>query len=112
MLKIIPGVADVVSRGGFIKRYPVSLDLPKMKSYNVSLQQVFNSLGRGNANAGGSYIEQGEHQYLIRGIGLLRSSEDIGNVIVAEHNGTPLPIKDIADVYPEHRPAPGPCWKG
>jgi heavy metal efflux system protein len=97
-LKLIPGVADVVSRGGFIKQYQVSLDLPKMKSYNVSMQQVFTALGRGNANAGGSYIEQGEQQYLIRGIGLLRSGEDIGSVVVAERSGTPLLIKDIADV--------------
>jgi cobalt-zinc-cadmium resistance protein CzcA len=87
-----------VSRGGFIKQYEVSLDLPKMKSYSVSMQQVFTALGRGNANAGGSYIEQGEQQYLIRGIGLLRSGEDIGNVVVAERNGTPLLIKDIASV--------------
>jgi len=97
-LKLIPGVADVVSRGGFIKQYEVSLDLPKMKSYNVPMQQVFTALGRGNANAGGSYIEQGEQQYLIRGIGLLRSGEDIGNVVLAERNGTPLLIKDIASV--------------
>ena len=97
-LKMTPGVADVVSRGGFIKQYQVNLDLRKMKSYNISMQQVFQSLGRGNANAGGSYIEQGEQQYLIRGIGLLRSSDDIGHVVVAERNGTPLLIRDIADV--------------
>ena len=47
----------------------------------VSLQQVFNALGRGNANAGGNYLEQGEQQYLIRGIGLLRSPEDIGSIV-------------------------------
>ena len=97
-LKMTPGVGDVVSRGGFIKRYQVNLDLAKLKSYGTSMQQVFTALNRGNANAGGSYLEQGEQQYLIRGIGLLRSSEDIGNVIVTERNGTPLLIKDIADV--------------
>ncbi len=97
-LKMTPGVGDVVSRGGFIKRYQVNLDLAKLKSYGTSMQQVFTALNRGNANAGGSYLEQGEQQYLIRGIGLLRSSADIGNVIVAERNGTPLLIKDIADV--------------
>ena len=96
-LKIIPGVADVVTRGGFIKQYQVNADLAKMKSYNITLQQVFTALGRGNANAGGSYIEQGEQQYLIRGIGLLGSKDDIGNVLVAERNGTPLLIKDIAE---------------
>ncbi len=97
-LKMIPGVADVVSRGGFIKQYQVNLDLPKMKSYNVSMQQVFTALSRGNANAGGSYIEQGEQQYLIRGLGLFRSMADISNVVVAERNGTPLLIRDIAAV--------------
>lgn len=97
-LKMTPGVGDVVSRGGFIKRYQVSLDLAKMKAYDISMQQVIAALDRGNANAGGSYIEQGEQQYLIRGIGLLRSADDIGNVIVAERNGTPLLVKDIAEV--------------
>ena len=57
-----------------------------MKSYGVTLQQVFTALGRGNANAGGNYIEQGEQQYLIRGIGLLRSPDDIGSIVVAEHS--------------------------
>src|SRR2546425_12779268 len=97
-LKMAPGVGDVVSRGGFIKRYQVNLDLAKLKSYGISMPQIFTALNRGNANAGGSYLEQGEQQYLIRGIGLLRSSEDIGNVIVAERSGTPLLIKDVADV--------------
>ncbi len=97
-LKMTPGVADVVSFGGFIKRYQVNLDLAKMQFNKISLQQVFTALGRGNANAGGSYLEQGEQQYLIRGIGLLRSKDDIRNIVVAERNGTPLMIGDLAGV--------------
>ena len=97
-LKTIPGVADVVSFGGFIKQYEVAINSAQMKSYNVTLQQVFTALGRGNANAGGSFIEQGEQQYLIRGIGMLRSADDLGTIVVAEHNGTPLLIRDIAAV--------------
>src|SRR3954463_8371507 len=97
-LKMIPGVADVVSFGGFIKQYEVTVNTTRMKAYNVTLQQVFTALGRGNANAGGSFLEQGEQQYLIRGIGMLRSADDIGTVVVAEHGGTPLLIRDIADV--------------
>jgi cobalt-zinc-cadmium resistance protein CzcA len=97
-LKMIPGVADVVSFGGFIKEYDVTVNTARMKSYNVTLQQVFTALGRGNANAGGSFLERGEQQYLIRGIGMLRSSDDIGDIVVAEHGGTPLLIRDIADV--------------
>jgi len=97
-LRLSPGVADIVSRGGFIKQYQVELDLPRMRAYGVTLQQVFTALGRGNANAGGNYIEQGEQQYLIRGIGLLQSASDIGAVVVAEHQGTPLQIRDFAQV--------------
>jgi cobalt-zinc-cadmium resistance protein CzcA len=97
-LKMLPGVADVVSFGGFIKQYEVTVDPARMKSYHVALQQVFTALGRGNANAGGSFLEQGEQQYLIRGIGMLRSSDDIGDIVVAEHAGVPLMIRDIAAV--------------
>jgi heavy metal efflux system protein len=59
---------------------------------------VFTALERGNANAGGSYLEQGRQQYLIRGIGLLRGSDDIGNIVVTERSGVPVLIKHIADV--------------
>jgi len=97
-LKMSPGVADVVSRGGFIKQYEVNVDLARMKAFGVTLQQIFTALGRGNANAGGNYLEQGEQQYLIRGIGLLRSPEDIVSIVVSEHAGTPLLISDVADV--------------
>src|SRR5438445_7193705 len=97
-LKMIPGVADVVSFGGLIKQYEVTVNTTRMKAYNVTLQQVFTSLGRGNANAGGSFLEQGEQQYLIRGIGMLRSSDDIGDIVVAEHGGTPLLVRDLGQV--------------
>jgi len=97
-LKMAPGVADVVGRGGFIKQYQVNVDLARMRAYGVGLQQVFTALGRGNVNAGGNYLEEGEQQYLIRGVGLLRSADDIGAIVVAEHGGTPLLVRDIADV--------------
>ncbi len=97
-LKLMPGVADVVSLGGLIKQYEVNPDLAKLRDYKVTLQQLFSALERGNANAGGSYIEQGRQQYLIRGIGLLRSADDIGNIVVAERNGVPVLVKDIAHV--------------
>src|ERR1035437_108135 len=97
-LKLVPGVADVVTLGGLIKQYEVNPDMAKLRYYNVTLQQLFSELERGNANAGGSYLEQGRQQYLIRGIGLLRSADDIGNVVVAERNGVPVLVKHIADV--------------
>ncbi|MBI3679279.1 MAG: efflux RND transporter permease subunit [Acidobacteria bacterium] len=97
-LKLVPGVADVVSRGGYVKQYQVSPDLTKMKSQGVTLQQVFAALGRGNMNAGGGYIEQGEQQFIIRGVGLLRSLQDIRNVVIAERRGVPVLISDVAEV--------------
>jgi heavy metal efflux system protein len=97
-LKTVPGVADVVTYGGLVKQYQVQPDLAKMKGFNVTLKQLYDALGRGNANAGGSYVEKGEQQYLIRGLGLLRSPDDIGNIVVDARGGTPLFIRDIAAV--------------
>ena len=106
-MRLAQGVADVVTLGGFMKQYQVNLDLAKLKSYNISMQQVLNALGQGNANAGGSYLEQGDQQYLIRGIGLLRSAGDIGSIIVSEKGGTPLLIRDLAQVTVSSVPRQG-----
>ena len=95
-LKMTPGVADVVSFGGLIKQYEVNPDLTRLRYYGVSLPQLFTALGRGNANAGGSYVEQGPQQYLVRGIGLLKSADDIGQITIASRNGTPILVKDVA----------------
>src|SRR5215510_12797614 len=97
-LKTVPGVADVVTYGGFVKQYQVQPDLAKLKSYKITLRQLFEALERGSANAGGSYVEKGEQQYLIRGLGLLKSPDDIANLVVTERGGTPLLVKDIAAV--------------
>nr|MDQ2668350.1 CusA/CzcA family heavy metal efflux RND transporter [Gemmatimonadota bacterium] len=95
-LKMMPGVADVVSFGGLIKQYEVNPDLTRLRYYGVSLPQLFAALGRGNANAGGSYVEQGPQQYLVRGIGLLKSPDDIGQITIASRNGTPILVRDVA----------------
>src|SRR5262245_20632382 len=97
-MRLAPGVADVVTLGGFLKQYQVNLDLAKLKSYNIPMQQVLTALGQGNANAGGSYLEQGDQQYLIRGIGLLRTPDDIGGIVLSERAGTPILVRDVADV--------------
>ena len=97
-LRQVQGVADITTIGGLVKQYEVSPNLAKLKYQNLTMQQLFAALGRGNANAGGSYVEQGSQQFLIRGLGLLRSAEDIGNIVVASHGGTPTLVKDVADV--------------
>src|SRR3954464_609510 len=97
-LRLIPGVADIVSFGGYIKQYEVNPDLAKMKYYKITLQQLFTSLQRANSNAGGGYVEQGHQQFLIRGIGLLRDANEVLNVMVAERNGVPVLVKDIGTI--------------
>jgi len=97
-IRQVPGVADVVAMGGFIKQYEVQPDLDKLRAYKLSFQNLLEALGRGNANAGGSYVSQGSQQFAIRGIGLLKSAEDIGQIVVTSRNGTPILIRDIAQV--------------
>ena len=97
-LKTVAGVADVVSIGGLVKQYEVQPDMARLKGYHLTLQQLFTALGRGNANSGGSYTERGTQQFLIRGLGLLRTPDDIGDVVVSAHNGTPVLVKDVATV--------------
>jgi cobalt-zinc-cadmium resistance protein CzcA len=62
------------------------------------LQQLFTALSRGSSNVGGGYVEKGEQQYLIRGIGLLKSADDIGNIVVTQRGSTPLLVKDISAI--------------
>jgi len=97
-LRLVPGVADIVSLGGLVKVYEVRPDLAKLRDFKVTLGQLSQAIQRGNANAGGSYVEQGRQQYLIRGIGLFTGSEDIENVVVAERGGTPILVRQLATV--------------
>ena len=106
-LRGVPGIADVVPYGGLVKTYEVNPNLGRMRYYGVSLQQLYTALGRGNANVGGSKVTQGSQQYLIRGVGLLRSAEEIKNIVITAHNGTAVLVKDIAEVTLGNIPVEG-----
>ena len=106
-LRMVPGVADIVGMGGAIKTYEVNPDLAKLRNYGLSLQQLYTALSRGNANVGGSKVEQGPQQYLIRGLGLLQSADDIGNIVLASRNGVPVHIRDVAAVQVSNVPREG-----
>ena len=94
----MPGVADIVTFGGLVKTYEVNPNLARPRSYGLSLQQLYTALGRGNANVGGSKVTQGSQQYLIRGVGLLHSADEIKNIVLTARNGSPILVKDIAEV--------------
>jgi cobalt-zinc-cadmium resistance protein CzcA len=105
--RAVPGVADVVPYGGLIKTYEVNPNLARMRYYGLSLQQLYTALGRGNANVGGSKVTQGSQQYLIRGVGMLNSADEVKSIVIAAHNGTPVLVKDIADVTIGNVPVEG-----
>src|SRR5215472_12516430 len=106
-LRTVPGIADVVPYGGLIKTYEVNPNLGRMRYYGISLQQLYTALGRGNANVGGSKVTQGSQQYLIRGMGLLRSPDELRHIVITARNGTPILIQDIADVTVGNVPVEG-----
>jgi len=106
-LKQVPGVADVTSIGGPIRQYEVQPDLGRLRDHKLTIGQLFNALQRANANAGGGSVAQGRQQFLIRSLGLLQTSADIGNVVVAENNGTPILVRDVAEVVESRVPAQG-----
>jgi cobalt-zinc-cadmium resistance protein CzcA len=106
-LRMVPGVADIVGMGGAIKTFEVNPDLARLRDYGLSLQQLYTALSRGNANVGGSKVEQGPQQYLIRGLGLLRSPDDIGNVVLASRSGVPVHVRDVATVRISNVPREG-----
>ena len=97
-LRQVSGVADLVTMGGAIKQYEVNPDLERMRDRKITLTQLFTALQRANANAGGGAITQGRQQLLVRSLGSFRSSADIERVVIAENNGTPVLVRDIAQV--------------
>jgi len=95
----VPGVTEVNSFGGYEKQYQVRLDPSKLMSYGLSLRNVVEAVTQNNANVGGAYIEHGSEQYLLRGIGLVESPEDIGNIIVKTgKEGIPVYIRDLGEI--------------
>ncbi len=96
--KAVPGVADDSGFGGGTMQYQVLLDPVRVASVGLSVQQVENSLTANNANAGGGFYSQGGQFYYVRGNGRLKTTEDIGNVVVAVNNGTPVLVKDLGRV--------------
>jgi cobalt-zinc-cadmium resistance protein CzcA len=106
-MRLVPGVADVVTMGGTLKQYEVNPDPARMRDYKITLAQLFSALSRANSNAGGGAVTQGRQQFLVRSLGSFRSSADIGEVVVAENKGTPVLVKDLAEVRVGSAPAQG-----
>ncbi len=98
LLKTVPGVTDINSFGGYVRQYQVQVDPDKLRKFDLSLKQVFTAVAANNVNAGGNVLVKGSEQALVRGLGLMENIQDIEQVVVKEVNGTPVLIKDVAQV--------------
>lgn len=97
-LRTVPGLVEVNEYGGIKKQFQVIVDPQKLAARALSLRDVQTALEANNSNAGGGYIEKGQEQQLVRGVGVLRDERDIENIVLTAHDGVPIYIRDIANV--------------
>lgn len=105
----VPGVADVVSFGGEEKIYEVQIDPARLQAYDLTPLDVVEALARSNINVGGDIIEQGDQAYVVRGLGLLESIEDIENLLITLRQNVPIYVKNVARVVISAKPRLGQC---
>jgi len=102
LLKSVPGVIDVNGMGGFVKQYQVLVDPAKLRKYDLTLHQAYDAVAKNNANAGGNVLERHAERAIVRGLGLIKSVNDIESIIVKESGGTPVFVRDVAEVRIGH----------
>lgn len=106
-LRSVPGVADIVAFGGQEKIYEISVNPQLLAKYDITPLQVYNAVAKSNINVGGDVIEKNGQAYVVRGIGLLDNMKDIDNIIVDNINGTPVLVKNVAEVRESSVPRVG-----
>lgn len=97
-LKQVAGVVDVANFGGVTTQFMLEFDPVKLSKYNISLNQITQAISANNANAGGSIMTRGEQGLVVRGVGLIRNLDDLGNIVVTQKNGVPVLVKDLGNV--------------
>ncbi len=102
LLRSIPGVAEINSQGGYVKEYHVLVNPERLRHYKITLAEVYTAVSRNNANSGGGVLPQVAEQYLIRGVGLVKGISDLGQIVLKEINGTPIFMRDVAEITLGH----------
>ncbi len=97
-LQSVPGVAEVASVGGFVRQWQIEVSSLKMKAAGVSLDEVMAAVGESNLNVGGKVIEENGMEFVVRGLGLVKSAADLENVVLREREGTPIYLRDVARI--------------
>ncbi len=98
ILRTAPGVDDVTTWGGHEKQFQVQIDPRKLVKFGISFKDLMERLTANNSQVGGQYLNIGSEQYLVRGLGLVNNAADIGAIVVAEYDGAPIYVRDVADV--------------
>lgn len=98
-LRAVPGVADIVSFGGEVKTFEVSVNPNQLINYGVTSLELFDAISKSNINVGGDVITKSSQAYVVRGIGLINDIKEIENIVVKNINGTPILVKNLADVH-------------
>ena len=106
-LRIVPGIADVISFGGTVKEYQVQVDPYALKRYGVTIANVRQALTNNSTNIGGGFVRRGDEALVIRGIGIFQKLEDIAQVVVSARNGKTILVGDVAKVVIGHRTRSG-----
>ncbi|WP_400262722.1 efflux RND transporter permease subunit [Sphingobacterium sp. SG20118] len=97
-IKQVSGVVDVTNFGGITTQFQIEIEPQKLEQYGISLSEVVNKVEANNTNAGGSVMNRGDQSYVVRGIGLVRTLDDIGNIVVKSQQGTAILMKDIGQI--------------
>jgi cobalt-zinc-cadmium resistance protein CzcA len=98
LLRSIPGVAEINSQGGYVRQYQVQVDPARLFHFRMSVQQVVQAIAANNANSSGGILPRASEQFLIQGVGLIRTVEDIANIVIREDGGVPVFVRDVASV--------------
>jgi Cu(I)/Ag(I) efflux system membrane protein CusA/SilA len=97
-LNSVPGVAEVASVGGYVQQYQVDVDPNKLRAYNIPLSTIVQAVQRSNNNVGGNVVEQAGQWAVVRGIGLIQSTDDVANIVIGSANGTAIYVRNVAEV--------------
>ena len=97
-LNAVSGVAEVASIGGFVQQYQIEVSSLKMRDRGVTLAQIMDAVRQSNLNVGGKVIEENGMEFIVRGVGLIRTNSDLENIVLAQNNGVPIYLRDVATV--------------
>ncbi len=106
-LKSVPGVVDDINFGGLTTEYQLDLDAKQLEHYGLGITDVMTAINNNNANAGGGRVSRGDQSYVIRGVGLIRTLDQIGSIVVTQVNGTPVLVRDLGRTTLSHQEREG-----